>query len=75
MRGKLSPAILNREKRSASTFPRTNGSADRSGLLLEEAVAFASAEHGDFFQLSTDRSSCARPISTGAPTWAITCGD
>ena len=50
MRGKLAPAILNRSKIG---FDIPTHDLFRGPLrpLLEDAVAYASAEHGDFFQL------------------------
>jgi asparagine synthase (glutamine-hydrolysing) len=51
MRGKLSPAILNRKK-IGFDIPTHDWFRGPLRPLLEEAVAFASAEHGDFFQLA-----------------------
>jgi len=51
MRGKLSPAILNRKK-VGFDIPTHDWFRGPLRPLLEEAVAFASAEHGDFFRLS-----------------------
>ena len=51
MRGKLSPAILNRKK-IGFDIPTHDWFRGPLRPMLEEAVAFASAEHGDFFQLS-----------------------
>ncbi len=51
MRGKLAPAILNRKK-IGFDIPTHDWFRGPLRPLLEEAVAFASAEHGDFFQLS-----------------------
>ena len=51
MRGKLSPAILNRKK-IGFDIPTHDWFRGPLRPLLEEAVAFASAEHGDFFQIS-----------------------
>src|SRR6202021_1228249 len=51
MRGKLSPAILNRKK-IGFDIPTHDWFRGPLWPLLEEAVAFASAEHGDFFQIS-----------------------
>jgi asparagine synthase (glutamine-hydrolysing) len=51
MRGKLSPAILNRKK-IGFDIPTHDWFRGPLRPLLEEAVAFASAEHGDFFQIA-----------------------
>jgi len=51
MRGKLSPAILNRKK-IGFDIPTHEWFRGPLRPLLEEAMAFASAEHGDFFQIS-----------------------
>jgi len=51
MRGKLPPAILNRKK-IGFDIPTHDWFRGPLRPLLEEAVAFASAEHGHFFQLS-----------------------
>ena len=51
MHGKLSPAILNRKK-IGSDIPTHDWFRGPLRPLLEDAVAFASAEHGEFFQLS-----------------------
>jgi asparagine synthase (glutamine-hydrolysing) len=51
MRGKLSPAILNRKK-IGFDIPTHDWFRGPLRPLLEEAVAFASAEHSDFFQMS-----------------------
>ncbi len=51
MRGKLAPAILNRKK-IGFDIPTHDWFRGPLRPLLEEAVAFASAEHHDFFQLS-----------------------
>jgi asparagine synthase (glutamine-hydrolysing) len=51
MRGKLSPAILNRKK-IGFDIPTHDWFRGPLRPLLEEAVAFASAEHSDFFQIS-----------------------
>ncbi len=51
MRGKLSPEILNRKK-IGFDIPTHDWFRGPLRPLLEEAVAFASAEHGDFFQIS-----------------------
>jgi asparagine synthase (glutamine-hydrolysing) len=51
MRGKLSPAILNRKK-IGFDIPTHDWFRGPLRPLLEEAVAFASAGHPDFFQLS-----------------------
>jgi asparagine synthase (glutamine-hydrolysing) len=50
MRGKLSPAILNRKK-IGFDIPTHDWFRGPLRPLLEEAVAFASAEHSDFFQM------------------------
>jgi asparagine synthase (glutamine-hydrolysing) len=50
MRGKLSPAILNRKK-IGFDIPTHDWFRGPLRPLIEEAVAFASAEHGEFFQL------------------------
>ena len=50
MRGKLSPAILNRKK-IGFDIPTHDWFRGPLRPLLEEAVAFASAEHGEFFQI------------------------
>jgi len=51
MRGKLSPAILNRKK-IGFDIPTHDWFRGPLRPLLEEAVAFASAEHSDFFQVA-----------------------
>ncbi|MGA2879537.1 MAG: asparagine synthase (glutamine-hydrolyzing) [Bryobacteraceae bacterium] len=51
MRGKLPPAILNRTK-IGFDIPTHDWFRGPLRPLLEDAVAFASAEHGDFFQVS-----------------------
>jgi asparagine synthase (glutamine-hydrolysing) len=51
MRGKLSPAILNRKK-IGFDIPAHDWFRGPLQPLLEEAVAFASAEHSDFFRIS-----------------------
>jgi asparagine synthase (glutamine-hydrolysing) len=51
MRGKLSPEILNRKK-IGFDIPTHDWFRGPLRPMLEEAVAFASAEHGDFFQIS-----------------------
>jgi asparagine synthase (glutamine-hydrolysing) len=50
MRGKLSPAILNRKK-IGFDIPTHDWFRGPLRPLLEEAVAFASAEHREFFQV------------------------
>jgi asparagine synthase (glutamine-hydrolysing) len=50
MRGKLSPAILNRKK-IGFDIPTHDWFRGPLRPLLEEAVTFASAEHGEFFCL------------------------
>jgi asparagine synthase (glutamine-hydrolysing) len=50
MRGKLSPAILNRKK-IGFDIPTHDWFRGPLRPLLEEAVAFASAEHSEFFQI------------------------
>ncbi len=50
MRGKLSPAILNRKK-IGFDIPTHDWFRGPLRPLLEEAIAFASAEHGDFFRI------------------------
>ena len=50
MRGKLSPAILNRKK-IGFDIPTHDWFRGPLRPLIEEAVAFASAAHGEFFQL------------------------
>jgi asparagine synthase (glutamine-hydrolysing) len=50
MRGKLAPAILNRSK-IGFDIPTHDWFRGPLRPLLEEAVAYASAEHGEFFQL------------------------
>jgi asparagine synthase (glutamine-hydrolysing) len=55
MRGKLSPAILNRKK-IGFDIPTHDWFRGPLRPLLEEAVTFASAEHGDFFRLSRIKS-------------------
>jgi len=52
MRGKLAPAILNRKK-IGFDIPTHDWFRGPLRPLLEEAVAFASAEHGGFFQMPT----------------------
>ncbi len=51
MRGKLAPAILNRSK-IGFDIPTHDWFRGPLRPLLEEAVSYASAEHGDFFQLA-----------------------
>jgi asparagine synthase (glutamine-hydrolysing) len=51
MRGKLSPAILNRKK-IGFDIPTHDWFRGPLRPLLQEAVAFASAEHSGFFQMS-----------------------
>ncbi|HTC90525.1 MAG TPA: asparagine synthase (glutamine-hydrolyzing) [Bryobacteraceae bacterium] len=51
MRGKLAPAILNRSK-IGFDIPTHDWFRGPLRPLLEEAVAFASAEHADFFQVA-----------------------
>jgi asparagine synthase (glutamine-hydrolysing) len=51
MRGKLSPAILDRKK-IGFDIPTHDWFRGPLRPLLEEAVAFAAVEHGDFFQVS-----------------------
>jgi asparagine synthase (glutamine-hydrolysing) len=50
MRGKLPPAILTRKK-TGFDIPTHDWFRGPLRPLLEEALAFASAEHGEFFQL------------------------
>jgi asparagine synthase (glutamine-hydrolysing) len=50
MRGKLGPAVLNRKK-IGFDIPTHDWFRGPLRPLLEEAVAFASAEHGDFFEI------------------------
>ncbi len=50
MRGKLGPAILSRKK-IGFDIPAHDWFRGPLRPLLEEAVAFASAEHGEFFQI------------------------
>jgi asparagine synthase (glutamine-hydrolysing) len=50
MRGKLSPAILNRKK-IGFDIPTHDWFRGPLQALLEEAVAFAAAEHSEFFQI------------------------
>jgi asparagine synthase (glutamine-hydrolysing) len=54
MRGKLSPAILNRKK-IGFDIPTHDWFRGPLRPLLEEAIAFASAEHSDFFRISKIR--------------------
>ena len=51
MRGKLAPAILNRKK-IGFDIPTHDWFRGPLRPLLQEALAFASAEHGHFFQVS-----------------------
>ena len=51
MRGKLSPAILDRQK-IGFDIPAHEWFRGPLRPLLEEAVAFASSQHGEFFQVS-----------------------
>ncbi len=51
MRAKLSPAILNRKK-IGFDIPTHDWFRGPLRPLLEEAMAFASSEHGEFFQMS-----------------------
>ena len=50
MRGKLPPAILTREK-TGFDIPTHDWFRGPLRPMLEEAVAFASAEHGEFFDI------------------------
>ena len=50
MRGKLAPAILNRKK-IGFDIPTHDWFRGPLRPLIEEAVAFAAAEHGEFFQI------------------------
>jgi asparagine synthase (glutamine-hydrolysing) len=50
MRGKLCPAVLTRKK-IGFDIPAHDWFRGPLRQLLEEALAFASAEHGDFFQI------------------------
>jgi asparagine synthase (glutamine-hydrolysing) len=51
MRGKLSPAILNRKK-IGFDIPTHDWFRGPLRPLIEEAVAFAASEHGELFQIS-----------------------
>ena len=51
MRGKLSPAILNRKK-IGFDIPTHDWFRGPLRPLIEEAVVFAAAEHGEFFRIS-----------------------
>jgi asparagine synthase (glutamine-hydrolysing) len=74
MRGKLSPAILNRKK-IGFDIPTHDWFRGPLRPLLEEAVAFASAEHGGFFQISrieTDvRAHLDRRANLGYHLWGL----
>ena len=52
MQGKLGPAILNRKK-IGFDIPTHDWIRGQQRPLLDEAVAFASAEHSEFFQVHT----------------------
>ena len=74
MRGKLPPTILNRKK-IGFDIPAHDWLRGPLRPLLDEAVAFASAEHGDFFHIPKIEAHRARPIWSGAPILAIIFGD
>ena len=62
------------ERKSASTFPRTTGSADRCGLCSRKPWHSRPPNMATFFRSRRLKLMCEL-ISTGAPTWAIICGD
>lgn len=74
MRGKLSPAILNRKK-IGFDIPTHDWFRGPLRPLLEEAVAFAAAEHGEFFQISRIQSSVRahmeRRANLGYHLWGL----
>ena len=75
MRGKLFPAILNRKK-IGFDIPTHDWFRGPLRPLLEEAVKFASAEHGDFFQLpaieAQVRAHLDRRANLGYHLWGLT---
>ena len=75
MRGKLAPAILQRKK-IGFDIPAHDWFRGPLRPLLEEALAFASAEHSGFFQLSTIRSYVQahldRRANLGYHLWGLT---
>lgn len=74
MRGKLAPAILNRKK-IGFDIPTHDWFRGALRPLLEEAVAFAEAEHGEFFQVSTIqanvRAHLERRANLGYHLWGL----
>jgi asparagine synthase (glutamine-hydrolysing) len=74
MRGKLTPAILNRKK-IGFDIPTHDWFRGPLRPLLEEAVAYASAEHSDFFQLSSIqahiRAHLERRANLGYHLWGL----
>lgn len=74
MRGKLSPAILNRKK-IGFDIPTHEWFRGPLRPLLEEAVAFASAQHGHFFHVpkieSDVRAHLERRANVGYHLWGL----
>jgi len=74
MRGKLSPAILNRKK-IGFDIPTHDWFRGPLRPLLQEALAFATAEHGDFFQLAKIeadvRAHLDRRVNLGYQLWGL----
>ena len=74
MRGKLSPAILNRKK-IGFDIPTHEWFRGPLRPLLEEAVAFASAQHGNFFQVpkieADVRAHLERRANLGYHLWGL----
>lgn len=74
MRGKLAPAILNRKK-IGFDIPTHDWFRGPLRPLLEEAVAFAASEHGEFFQISkiqsTVRGHLERRANLGYHLWGL----
>ncbi len=75
MRSKLDPAILNRKK-IGFDIPAHDWFRGPLRPLLEEALAFASAEHSEFFQLSTIQAQAQahleRRANLGFHLWGLT---
>ena len=74
MRGKLSPAILNRKK-IGFDIPTHEWFRGPLRPLLEEAVAFASAQHGNFFHVpnieADVRAHLERRANLGYHLWGL----
>ena len=75
MQGKLSPAVLNRKK-IGFDIPTHDWFRGPLRPLLEEAIAFASAEHGDFFRIpkmeADVRAHLDRRANLGYHLWGLT---